>query len=303
MSAAQAARPAGVMGWRLWWTAARPRTLTMALTPVVVGASLAWVEGATPRWLVLALTLACAILIQVGTNLLNDVSDFERGNDRADRVGPLRITAAGLATPAQVRRAGWGSFGLAALLGLLLVWIGGWVILGIGLFSIAAAWAYSGGTRPVSYRASGEAFVLVFFGLVAVSGTYYLQAGQWSTVVLPTGFAIGAMAAAVLLLNNYRDLAADCAAGRRTLAAVLGPARVRALYAALMLLPFALPPWLALREPPLPGASLTLLALPLALLLIRRMQRRAGSALNPVLAQTALAQFAFGLLLSAGVWL
>jgi 1,4-dihydroxy-2-naphthoate polyprenyltransferase len=305
MSSAQthATRPAGSRGWRLWWTAARPRTLTMALTPVIVGASLAWVEGAAPRWFVLALTLACAILIQVGTNLLNDVSDYERGNDRADRVGPLRVTAAGLATPAQVRRAGWGSFGLAALLGLLLVWSGGWVILAIGLFSIAAAWGYSGGTRPVSYRASGEVFVLVFFGLVAVSGTYYLQAGHWSALILPAGCAVGAMASAVLLLNNYRDLAADRAAGRRTLAAVLGPARARALYAALMLLPFALPPWLALREPPLPGAWLTLLALPLVLLLVRRTRRRAGTALNPVLAQSALAQLVFGLLLSAGVWL
>lgn len=290
-------------GWRRWWVGARPRTLTMAITPVVVGASLAWAEGAGPRWTLLLLTLACAVLIQVGTNLLNDVSDFERGNDRPDRVGPLRVTAAGWATPAEVRRAAWAALGLAALLGLVLVWVGGWVILAIGLFSIAAAWAYSGGQRPVSYRASGELFVLVFFGLVAVTGTHYLQAGHWSAAALPAGSAVGAMASAVLLLNNYRDIAGDVAVGRRTLAAALGPARARAVFAALMQLPFALPAWLALREPAEPGAWLAFLALPLALAAVRDLRRLTGPALNPVLARTALTQFAFGALLSIGLLL
>ncbi|MCU0975496.1 MAG: 1,4-dihydroxy-2-naphthoate polyprenyltransferase [Steroidobacteraceae bacterium] len=290
-------------GWRRWWVGARPRTLTMAVTPVIVGASLAWAEGAVPRWAVLLLTLACAVLIQVATNLLNDVSDFERGNDRADRVGPLRVTAAGWATPAEVRRAAWAALGFAALLGLVLVAIGGWVILAIGLFSIAAAWAYSGGRRPVSYRASGELFVLVFFGLVAVTGTHYLQADSWSAVALPAGFAVGSMAAAVLLLNNYRDIAGDIAVGRRTLAAALGPRRARAAFALLMLLPFALPAWLALREPAQPGAWLAFVALPLALAVLRDMHRLAGPALNPVLARTALTQLAFGVLLSVGVLL
>ncbi len=275
----------------------------MAVTPVIVGASLAWAEGAVPRWAVLLLTLACAVLIQVATNLLNDVSDFERGNDRADRVGPLRVTAAGWATPAEVRRAAWAALGFAALLGLVLVAIGGWVILAIGLFSIAAAWAYSGGRRPVSYRASGELFVLVFFGLVAVTGTHYLQADSWSAVALPAGFAVGSMAAAVLLLNNYRDIAGDIAVGRRTLAAALGPRRARAAFALLMLLPFALPAWLALREPAQPGAWLAFVALPLALAVLRDMHRLAGPALNPVLARTALTQLAFGVLLSVGVLL
>jgi 1,4-dihydroxy-2-naphthoate polyprenyltransferase len=290
-------------GWRRWWVGARPRTLTMAVTPVVVGASLAWSEGAAPRWAVLLITLACAVLIQVATNLLNDVSDFERGNDRPDRVGPLRVTAAGWATPAEVRRAAWTALGVAALLGLALVWIGGWVILAIGLFSIAAAWAYSGGKRPVSYRASGELFVLVFFGLVAVAGTHYLQAGRWSAVALPAGLAVGAMAAAVLLLNNYRDIAGDVAVGRRTLAAALGRGRAQLAFALLMILPFALPAWLALRDPAEPGAWLACLALPLALAVVRDMRRLEGPALNPVLARAALAQFAFGVLLSAGVLL
>ena len=289
--------------WERWWVASRPRTLTMAVAPVLAGASLAWSHGATPDLPVFALTLACAVLIQVGTNFLNDVADHEKGNDGADRVGPLRITAAGWATPAEVKRAAWLAFGVALALGLVLVWSGGVAILALGLVSIAAGWAYSGGPRPVSYRATGEAFVLTFFGLVAVTGSHYLQAGHWSPVAVATGAALGAMAAAVLLLNNYRDLAPDAAAGRRTLAAALGAARARLVYAALMLLPFGLPAWLALRDPPVPYAWLAWLAAPLAVNAIAEMRVRTGAALNGVLGQTAIAQFAFAVLLSVGLLL
>ena len=297
-----AARPAGRLqpGYR-WWVAARPRTLTMAVTPVVVGASLAWAEGAVPAWTVLLLTLACAMLIQVATNFLNDVTDFEKGNDRPDRVGPVRITAAGWATPREVRNAAKLCFAVALALGLLLVAVGGVAILAIGVLSIVAAWAYSGGRRPVSYGALGELYVLAFFGVIAVAGTHYLQAGHWSWTTVPVGFGVGAMAAAVLLLNNYRDLAADTAAGRCTLAARLGPAGSRTLYAALMLLPLAIPPWLALAHGVSPAVWLAWLAAPLCVLLVAKSRRAAGTGLNPVLGQTALAQFAFGLLLSAGL--
>jgi 1,4-dihydroxy-2-naphthoate octaprenyltransferase len=270
----------------------------MAVAPVFVGAGLAWGDGVAPRWTVFALTLICAVLIQVGTNLLNDVSDFERGNDRADRVGPTRITAAGWATPGEVRTAARVVFGLALLCGAVLVWQGGLAILAIGLLSLLFAWAYSGGTRPVSYGPWGEVCVLLFFGLVAVGGTYYLQARAWSLATLPAGLAMGSMAAAVLLLNNYRDLAADAAAGRRTLAAVLGPAGARWLYALLLLLPLAVPPWLALRTGSGLVAVTTIVMAPLVLSLILRMRRRQGPALNPVLGQTALSQLAFGLLLA-----
>jgi 1,4-dihydroxy-2-naphthoate octaprenyltransferase len=273
----------------------------MAVAPVLAGSSLAWSQGAPANWLVFALTLLCAVLIQVGTNLLNDVADHEKGNDGADRVGPLRITAAGWATPAEVRRAAWLAFGTALALGLVLAWRGGLAILALGLVSIAAGWAYSGGRRPVSYRASGEAFVLAFFGLVAVTGSHYLQAGYWSTVAVVAGAALGAMAAAVLLLNNYRDLGPDAAAGRRTLAAVLGPVRSRRLYAALMLLPFALPAWLAFRDPSVPYVWLAWLAAPLAVNAIAGMRARSGAGLNAVLGQTAVTQFAFALLLSVGL--
>lgn len=289
--------------WERWWVASRPRTLTMAVAPVLAGSSLAWSQGAAPDWLAFALTLLCAVLIQVGTNFLNDVADHERGNDGVDRVGPLRITAAGWATPAEVKRAAWVAFGTAFALGLVLVWIGGLAILALGLVSIAAGWAYSGGPRPVSYCAAGEAFVLTFFGLVAVAGSHYLQAGAWSSTAVATGAALGAMAAAVLLLNNYRDLGPDAAAGRRTLAAVLGAGRARLLYAALMLLPFALPAWLALRDPAAPYAWLAWVAAPLAVNAIAGMRARTGAALNAVLGQTAIAQFAFAALLSIGLLL
>ena len=287
----------------LWWTAARPRTLSIALTPVVVGCAIAWSEGAALNFAVFLATLACALLIQIGTNLLNDVADFERGNDRPERVGPLRVTAAGWATPRQVRRAGVLAFAAAALCGLGLVIHGGAAILALGFASIAAGWAYSGGVRPVSHSPLGELFVLAFFGIVAVCGSHYLQSGRLSAVAIATGFALGAMAAAVLLVNNHRDVDGDRKAGRRTLAAVLGPARSRSLHAALMLLPFALPLWLAFGARSHAATLLALLALPLALIAIRNMRSKQGVALNPVLGQTALAQLAFGTLLAIGMLL
>ena len=293
------ARPA--RAWQRWWIASRPRTLAMALTPVVAGACLAWSDDAPVRPVVFVLTLACALLIQAATNLLNDVADHEKGNDGRDRVGPLRITAAGWATPREVRRAAALAFGAALACGVPLVWSGGLPILAFGLGSSIAGWAYSAGARPVSYRATGELFVLVFFGVVAVSGTYYLQAHTWSPAAFATGAAIGAIAAAVLLVNNYRDLAPDAAAGRRTLVNVLGPARSRTLYAVLMLAPLALPPALALASPARPGAWLACLAAPLLLQSIGAMRRLYGPDLNAVLGRTALAQLLYGALLSIGV--
>ncbi len=273
----------------------------MAVAPVAVGASLAALEGALVNWIVLAMTAVCAILIQAGTNLLNDVSDFESGNDRPDRVGPVRITAAGWATPREVRQAAAAAFGVAVVIGGVLVAIGGPVILAVGLLSIVAGWAYSGGVRPISHSAFGELFVLLFFGVVAVCGTYYLQAGRGSMTALMAGLAMGSMASAVLLLNNYRDLAADARAGRRTLAAVLGPARSRVVYACFLLLPLAVPAWLALRHPAQPAAMLAWLCVPLLIDLIAKTRRLQGPALNAVLGRTALAQLAFGFLLALGV--
>lgn len=281
----------------LFWIGIRPRTLTMAAVPVVIGAALAWSRDAAVLGFTFAMTLACAVLIQVGTNLFNDASDGERGADGADRIGPPRLTGGGLATAKQVRTAAIASFAAAFVAGVYLVAVGGLVILSIGIASLVAGYLYSSGPSPISHGPLGEAYVIAFFGIVAVAGSYYLQIGlfpDWRVVV--TGAAIGAPAAAVLLVNNVRDLEPDLRAGRRTLASRLGPDTARWAYAALMLAPF-----------PMLGAALgwqdvgaAWAALPLCLWLAAAWFRTpAGTAMNAQLGRTALAQVLLGALLAA----
>ncbi|MDA8258636.1 MAG: 1,4-dihydroxy-2-naphthoate polyprenyltransferase [Betaproteobacteria bacterium] len=289
-------------GWRVWWTAIRPRTLSIAATPVIVGTALALAEGAAANWLAMLAALCCALLIQAGTNLHNDAADFERGTDQPDRIGPLRVTAAGWASPAAVRRAAAISFALALLLGVYLVAIGGWPILAAGVASLLAGWSYSGGRHPVSHTPLGELFVLVFFGLVAVAGSHWLQTGAWSPRAWLAGIVVGMPAAAVLLVNNYRDLEQDSRAGRRTLAVLLGRTRARRVYFALMMMPF--PVMLGLALYGRPGAALGLLALPFCVLLCRRLAITVpGPELNLLLAATARAGFATATLLALGLLL
>ena len=298
-SAVFAAPPSG---WQVWWTATRPRTLSIAATPVLVGTALALAEGAVPAWFAMLAALCCALLIQVGTNLHNDAADFERGTDQPDRIGPLRVTAAGWASPAAVRRAAVISFALALILGIYLVLVGGLPILAAGIASLLAGWSYSGGRHPISHTPLGELFVLIFFGMVAVAGSHWLQLGAWSAYAWLAGFVVGMPAAAVLLVNNYRDLEDDLRSGRRTLAALLGRENSRLAYAAMMLLPCAVLPLLALHG--MKGALLGLLALPFAISLIRRLYRtEPGPQLNLLLAGTAQAGFALGMLLSIGLLL
>ena len=286
----------------VWWTAIRPRTLSIAATPVVLGSVLAWSEGAPPLWPVLLATLACAVLIQVGTNLHNDVADFERGTDRPDRVGPLRVTAAGWVQPASVRMAARASFGLALLLGLYLVVRGGWPILLAGLASLVAGWSYSGGQRPISHTAWGEVFVLVFFGLVAVAGSHWLQQGDAWVDALLGGAIVGLPAAAVLLVNNFRDVESDLRSGRRTLASRLGDGGSQRAYAAMVLLPIALAGVLAWHGRS--GVLIVALAAPYAWSLLPRLRRNAGgAALNALLGATARLGLILGVLLSVGVFL
>lgn len=288
-------------GWRVWWAAARPRTLPLAATPVLVGLALARAEGAALLWPVAAATLCAALLIQIGTNLHNDAADFERGNDTAARLGPLRVTAAGWASAAAVRRAALLAFALAFALGIFLARAGGWPIIAIGLASLLAGAAYSGGPRPLSHTPVGELLVWIFFGVLAVAGTCWLQAGRVSPAALLAGAALGLPAAAVLLVNNLRDRETDHNVGRRTLAAVLGDRHARLLHLLLMLAPFlALPPLAALL-PARHGLWLALLAVPVCLRVIRRMRHARGVELNAVLADTARAQFIFGLLLALGL--
>lgn len=289
---------------RAWAIASRPHTLTIGVTPVLVGCALAFADTGRVDVLLMVLSMLGALLLQAGTNLDNDVSDFERGTDRAGRLGLPRATALGLLTPRQVRGASRACFVLATAIGLVLSWHGGWPIFVAGLASAAAALAYSGGPRPISYTPFGDFVVWLFFGLVAVTGTYYLQTLAVSAGVLVAATIVGLPAAAVLVVNNYRDLEPDRAVGKRTLAVCLGRAFSRCQYAILLLAPFALllPFGLATHV----GAALLipLLALPMAIGLVRRFWRETpGPAFNEVLARTARFQVLFSVLLCIAILL
>jgi 1,4-dihydroxy-2-naphthoate octaprenyltransferase len=289
-------------GWRIGWLAIRPRTLSIAATPVLVGTAVAVAEGAALVWLTMLAALCCALLIQVGTNLHNDSADYENGTDHPGRLGPLRVTAAGWASAGCMRRAATTSFALAFLLGIYLVALGGWPILIAGMASLLAGWSYSGGRHPISHTPLGEVFVVVFFGLIAVAGSHWLQREVFSANAWLAGLIVGLPAAAVLLINNYRDMEGDLSSGRRTLVSKLGRKRSRWLYAVLMLLPFVVLPLLFLNG--LKGVLLGFLVLPVNLLLIRSVfHNPPGEALNELLARTAQAGCVLGLVLSIGVLL
>mgnify|MGYP000846053824 CR=1 len=282
---------AGLPRLMLWIIAARFKTVSLSLMPVLAGS---WLAAQAGQWrpdVTLAAMLA-ASAIQIGTNLWNDAADAARGVDRDDRLGPPRMTALGLLDGAQVRRGALAAFGVAVLAGLYLVGIGGWPIIAIGLASLAFGYLYSMGPYPMSGLPFGEVLVIVFFGLVAVSGTAWLQGvPPLGPRVLALGLMIGLPAAAVLLLNNHRDRAQDIRAGRRTLAILIGPVASKLLYFALLLgalaVAFRLGPGVAL----LPAAAL-------ALWLGHAMWHWPVSArLNRLLAQTAL----FQMLLLVGV--
>ena len=289
---------------QIWLVAIRPRTLTISVVPVVVGTALAWAEYRLFTWVTLLVTLSGALLIQIGTNLHNDAADFERGADTPQRLGPRRVSAEGWLKPAQLRQAAHLSFAGAFLLGFYLIWVGGWPIAVLGLLSLTAAYAYTGGPRPIAYTPLGELFVFVFFGLAAVTGSFYLQTLQWSWNALLSGAAVGLPAAAVLIINNYRDRDTDSCAGKRTLAVVLGRPAMRYLYAASLLLAPLMT--LPLLNQGLDGMILVLpwLSLVPAFFLIRRLwHTRIDKSLNRLLAQTAQWQLLFGTLLSMALTL
>lgn len=278
-----------------WLLACRPKTLSVSLSPVLVGTAVAWHDTHTILWLPLLAAALGAALIQIGTNLFNDVGDFLRGTDTPGRLGPKRATAEGWLTPGMVKAGAWLSFALAFLYGIYLVWHGGWPIVAIGLASLAAGWAYTGGPKPIAYGPLGEVFVFIFFGLVAVGGSYYLQTLTITPLVLIAATLVGIHASAVITVNNYRDHDGDKANGKNTLAVRLGRPATRHVYTAEMLAPYALLPLLANLGWP---AALPLLSLPLALKLIGRFRREApGPVFNNILAATAGLQLMFALLL------
>ncbi len=281
--------------------AARVRTLPAAVAPVLVGTAL----SATERDLRVGGFIAAllgAIFIQVGTNLSNDYSDARRGADAEDRLGPVRVTAGGLVPPRQVLVATYVSFGAAVLCGVYLVYLAGPILLAIGAASILAGVLYTGGPRPYGYEGLGEVFVFLFFGVVAVTGSYYVQAEQvtWEAFVLAV--PVGLLASSILVVNNVRDLETDRRAGKRTLAVRLGRERTRTLYGLMVYGAFvtAPAPWVAGRLSA--WLLLPLVLLPVAVGLVRTVRRHAdGPTLNRALARTGMLQLAFCVLLSAGL--
>jgi 1,4-dihydroxy-2-naphthoate polyprenyltransferase len=284
-----------------WVMASRPRTLTISATPVIVGTALAWAAQGRVHWPAVVAALIGSMFIQIGTNIHNDAADFELGGDGPDRIGPARVTASGLLSATTVKRGAYICFAIAALVGAYLVSVGGWPILLIGLLSIVAGWGYTGGPLPIAYTPLGELFCVIFFGLGGVVGTYFLSTGQIGSPAIVAGLAIGSLVAAVLLVNNHRDVVSDARVGRRTLPIVVGPTLTVAIFAALMLLPFALLPLIG-RSLPHGQAWPALIALPLALAMIYRFsQEPRGPVFNRILVQTAQVEFAFSVLLSIGL--
>lgn len=284
-----------------WITAARPRTLTLSVMPVVLGTALAWASNRKiDAFAVLAACLG-SMFIQVGTNLHNDAADLERGGDGPDRLGPPRVTASGLLSGASVKRGAIVCFAIAAVFGIYLVTVGGWPILVLGVLSILSGWAYTGGPLPIAYTPLGELFVIVFFGIGAVGGTYWLCAADLAAPALAGGVALGLLTGAVLLVNNHRDVEADARVGRRTLAIVAGPQFTTWIYTGFMLVPYALLPFIGHA---LPHGHVwpAFAALPPTLLLIYRFAHEPpGCGFNRILVQTVQIQFLFGVLLSVGL--
>jgi 1,4-dihydroxy-2-naphthoate octaprenyltransferase len=286
---------------RIWFHAIRPRTLPAAIAAVVVGIGAALATGAPFRPDTAAGCLAVALLLQVLSNLSNDLSDFRRGADTPDRVGPTRVAAAGLVSERALERAIALTIVLAGSVGLWLVWVGGPVLLALGLLAVLAALAYTGGPWPYGYRGLGELFVFVFFGLVAVVGTAYLQAGRLDPLFWAAAVPPGALITAILVVNNLRDIPTDAAAGKRTLAVAFGADFARAEWLGLVLLAYLVPPILLAS-----GYGLGMLWPALGAYEVGRLWRTIRSfgdprELNAVLAGTARLALLFGLLFALGL--
>jgi 1,4-dihydroxy-2-naphthoate polyprenyltransferase len=284
---------------RIWVMAARLRTLPAAIAPVLVGTALA---GTEDRFRVGAFVAALlgAVFIQVGTNLSNDYSDARRGADTEDRLGPVRVTAGGLVPPRQVLMATYITFGLAVLCGAYLVYVAGPLLLAIGAASILAGVLYTGGPRPYGYEGLGEVFVFLFFGIVAVAGSYFVQQEKLEWEAFALAVPVGLLAAAILVVNNVRDIETDRRAGKRTLAVRLGRPRTRTLYSAMLLVADValIPVALALSA----WVLLPILTVPLAARLARTVRAHVdGPTLNAALARTGMLQLAFCVLLSVGI--
>jgi 1,4-dihydroxy-2-naphthoate octaprenyltransferase len=278
-----------------WLLAARPKTLSASVVPVLVGTALA---NPGIHWPSFACALFGAVFIQIGTNLVNDAIDFRRGADTAARLGPLRVTQAGLLTANSVLLGAYVCFTLATLCGIPLIVRGGWPIVIVGITSIAAAYAYTGGPYPLAYHGLGELFVLIFFGFVAVVGSYYVQRLITERSAWIAGFAVGCLAVTLLAVNNLRDVEADRASMKRTLAVRFGEQFAFFEVALCAILPFACVVLIATIR----GLwlLLPLVAVPLAIALVVRLRRSRGADLNRCLAMAGALQWSFGVFFVVG---
>ncbi|HCU96605.1 MAG TPA: 1,4-dihydroxy-2-naphthoate polyprenyltransferase [Actinobacteria bacterium] len=282
---------------REWLGGARPRTLPAAIVPVVVGSGVAFGYGRFSAGRA-GLALVVALALQIGVNYANDYSDGVRGADER-RLGPVRLVAAGLAPPRQVLAAALASFATACLAGFALAATTSWWLVLLGAAAVAAAWTYTGGSRPYGYRGLGEVAVFAFFGVAAVAGTAYVQMDSVTWLVLAACVPVGLLACALLVVNNLRDIPSDLAAGKHTLAVLIGDQRTRVLYGSCLLIPFGMAVLIALARP---LALLALATVPLALIPLRAVRAgAAGPALIGALGQTGRLQLAFGALLTVGL--
>lgn len=292
--------PVTAAGWQVWLMAARPATLSASIAPVLVGTAAGFYDGFF-RWLPFLGALLAAVFIQIGANLANDLFDFEKGADTSRRLGPPRVTQSGLASPQQVRFAMILSFGVAVAVGLYLLTVGGWPIFVIGVLCIAAGIAYTGGPWPLGYHGLGDVFVFIFFGLIAVLGSAYLQTNTFSFTAFAAALPIGCTVTAILVVNNLRDIETDQRAGKNTLAVRLGAPLTRAQYTLLLIVPYILVAGFVVRGVFPQACWLSWLTLPLAMSLIRTvLQKTEGRALNSVLKGTAQLHLFLGVLLAGG---
>jgi 1,4-dihydroxy-2-naphthoate octaprenyltransferase len=285
---------------QIWLLAARPKTLPAAAAPVVVGTAVAISEHVFSLWPALAALLG-ALFIQIGANFANDVFDYKKGADTTERLGPIRVTQAGLLTPRQVLIGMGVAFGLAGLAGLYLIWVGGWPVVVIGVLSITAGIAYTSGPFPLGYKGLGDLFVFIFFGLVAVCGTYYVQAGTVSATAVWAALPMGLLVTNILVVNNLRDIDTDRAVGKKTLAVRLGVRGTQLEYLLLLIGSYAAPLLMWLAGGSTPWVMLSWLSIPLAVSLWRQILHEKGRALNVALVGTARLALVYGLLLSVGL--
>jgi len=269
---------------KVWILAARPKTLVAGIAPVILGTMLAMADGVVTWW-TLPFLLICGSLIQIASNFINDLEDFRKGADTY-RVGPLRAVTSGLITPQSMWRASVLVVVVAFLCGQPLVYHAGWPVLGIGTLSLIASWAYTGGPYPLAYRGLGDVFAFIFFGVIAVVGTYFVHASVWSADALLLSIGPGCLAANILGVNNLRDIPTDAAVGKRTLAVRIGATRARFLYTVLMFIGLVVPS-IVLFPGRGPWLFLPLICLPAGIVASVLVWRRSGAALNAVLGLTA----------------